>query len=106
MHLVADPPQAPYPLIIRHLSGVEVSGVYHEIAAGETVLVVFPSLPGEKGVEVNGRACAGRYELATGVEIDLLLVLGVDACHIQVVGSHPEGTVHFDPVTEPEVGAP
>lgn len=106
LHLVADPPQAPYPLIIRHMSGVDASGVYHEFAPGETVLVVFANLPGKKGVQVNGRTCVGRYELTTGVETDLLLVLGIDACQIQVVGSHAEGTVHFDPYTEPEVGAP
>ena len=106
MHLVADPPRAPYPLVIRHVSGVEASGVYHEFALGETVLVVFATLPGEKGVQVNGRACAGRYELTTGVETDLLLVLGIDACQIEVVGSHPEGTVHFDLPTEPKVGSP
>ena len=106
MHLVADPPQAPYRLIIRHMSGADPSSVFHEFGPGETVLVVFSNLPGEKGVEVNGRTCTGRYEVATGVETDLVLTLGTDECAIRVVASHPQGTLHSDPPTEPKVGQP
>jgi hypothetical protein len=80
------------------------SGVYHEFAKGETILIVFTNLPGEKGVHVNGRACDGRYMLTSGVETDLLLVLGDGTCRIEVLRSHPEGIIHSDPPTEPKVG--
>ena len=103
IHLVSEPPQAPYPVILRYLSGGSVSRVYHEFAQGETILVVFSSLPGEEGIQVNGRACEGRYTLETRVETDLLLVLGDGTCRVRVIGSHPEGAVHTDAPTEPKV---
>jgi len=103
IHLVSEPPQAPYPVILRYLSGGGVSRAYHEFAQGETMLVVFSSLPGVEGIQVNGRECEGRYTLETRVETDLVLVLGDGTCRVQVIGSHPEGAVHSDPPTDPKV---
>lgn len=105
VHLVSAPAQAPYPVVIRHMSGDDASGAYHEFVEGETILVVFSNLPGEKGVQVNGRACDGRYMLTTGFETDVLLRLGDGTCRVEVLGSHAEGSVHSDPPTEPKVGA-
>lgn len=104
VHLIAEPPQAPYPVVIRHMSGDDASGVYHEFAEGKTILIVFSNLPGQKGVQVNGQACEGRYLLSTGIETDVLLVLGDGSCRIEVIGSHAEGSVHSDAPTEPKVG--
>jgi hypothetical protein len=103
MHIQSEPPQAPESVTLRYLSP-GVSGVYHEFAQGETVLVVFSSLPGEYGVQVNGQACDGRFTIETRVETDVLLVLGAGSCRLEVLGSHPEGSVHTDPPTDPTVG--
>jgi hypothetical protein len=103
IHLISDPPQAPYPVTIRYLNGGDASGAYHDFAQGETILIVFSNLPGERGIQVNGRACEGRYTLETGVETDLLLVLGDEGCRVEVTGSHREGSVHSNAPTDPEV---
>ncbi len=90
-------------MVLRYLSGGSASRAYHEFAWGDTILVVFSSLPGEEGIQVNGQACDGRYTLQTKLETDLLLFLGDGTCRVEVVGTHPEGTVHSDPPTEPNV---
>jgi hypothetical protein len=102
--LVTDPPVAPFPVTIRYLIGGDASRAYHEFSAGERILVVFTTLPGEEGVQVNGRACEGRYTIAAGLETDVLVVLRGESCRVEVTGSHPEGLVHTDPFTKPKLG--
>jgi hypothetical protein len=88
---------------IRWLNGGSVSGVYHEFARGEAILIVSSTLPGTEGVEVNGQACQGLYTIEARVETDLLLHLDDGSCRVEVLGSHPEGAVHTDRPTDPKV---
>ena len=103
IHLVSVPAQVPYEVVIRHLRGDDASRVYHQFPAGTAILVVFATLPGELGVQLNGLACVGRYELVTRMETDVVLRLAGDRCSIDTIGRHPEGSIHTDPPTEPKV---
>jgi hypothetical protein len=103
VHIRSEPATAQEPVTLRYVLAGGVSRVYHEFALGETVLVVFSSLPGEHGLQLNGRDCDGRFTIETGVETDLLLVLGDGTCRLALIGSHLEGTVHTDPPTDPKV---
>ena len=104
IHLVSQPRQAPYPLVLRYLSpGGDVSRVYHEFSRDEDVLVIFTDLPGERGIQTNGHACEGRYMVETAVQTDLLLHLGDGTCRVEVLGPHPQGKVHRGTQAEPRV---
>jgi len=74
-------------------------GISAEIEEGDEVVSDWSDLPlpEVKWIEVNGQDCEGTFGVRARFETDLLLILTNDACHIQVLGSHPEGGSHFGP---------
>jgi hypothetical protein len=107
VRLVADPPQASIPVTVwfRDPSGTDLSTVFFEFAAGDPILIVFPSTPGNSGLQVNDDPCDGEWAIQSQVETDVILHLDEGSCRVEVVGSHPFGSVHTDPQTEPKLRA-
>ena len=98
IHLTSIPPRAPRPLSIR-IDRMGGPGISAEIEEGDEVVSDWSDLPlpEVKWIEVNGQDCEGTFGVRARFETDLLLILTNDACHIQVLGSHPEGGSHFGP---------
>lgn len=107
VHLVADPPHASIPVTVwfRDPGGTKLSTVFFEFPAGDPILIVFPSTPGSSGLQVNDDPCDGELAILSQVETDVILHLGENPCRVEVVGSHPFGSVHTDPPTEPKLRA-
>ncbi len=97
--LTAEPATAPYRLTIRVDEGGDASRRTAEFERGHQVLVHWSTLPllAEKWIEVNGRRCEGPFEIEARRETDLLLRLQDDGCQVEILGAHPEGTVHSLP---------
>jgi hypothetical protein len=51
-----------------------------------------------KWIEVNGHDCEGTFGIQARIETDLLLILTDDACRTEVLGTHPEGGPHQQPI--------
>lgn len=105
VRIVADPPQATSPVTVRfHAVGVGgASTVYFEFDTGNPILIVFPSTPGDSALQVNDVVCDGQWSIRSTIETDVRLRVDEGACHVEVTGSHPFGSVHTDPQTEPKV---
>lgn len=99
-HLTASPPLAPFELTIRADDIGGPSGRSAQFEEGEEIVVMWSTLPlpEEKWIEVNGEDCDGTFRIQARIETDLLLVLTDDGCHVQVVGSHPQGDSRHLPV--------
>lgn len=105
VHLVADPPHASIPVTVwfRDPGGTILSTVFFEFPAGDPILIVFPSTPGNSALQVNDDPCDGEWAILSQVETDVILHLAESSCRVEVVGSHPFGSVHTDPQTEPKL---
>jgi hypothetical protein len=106
VHLVGEPPQAKIPIRFRYRDPdfpLNLSTVYFDFAAGQTILIVAPSTAGVSALQMNDTPCAGLWPIRSQVETDVVLHLDGGACRVEVIGSHPFGTVHTDPQTEPQV---
>lgn len=106
VRIVAVPPQADVPITVwfRDPGGGNLSTVRFEFEAGEPILIVFPSTPGNGALQVNNLACDGQWAIGSQFETDVVLHLQRNECRTELVGSHAVGTVHDDPQTEPIVG--
>ena len=107
VHLVADLPQASLPITVwfRDPGGTNLSTVFFEFPAGDPILIVFPSTPGNSALQVNDDPCDGKWAIQSQVETDVLLHLDESLCRVEVVGSHPFGSVRADPQTESKISA-
>ncbi len=106
VHLVAEPPQANIPIRFRYRDlgfPLNLSTVYFDFAAGQTILIVAPSTPGDSALQMNETSCAGQWPIESQVETDVVLHLDGSACRVELIDSHPFGSVHTDPPTEPQV---
>lgn len=92
--MTALPPRALSALTLQYIgSDGAVSGVQDEFVVGSLVVVDRPNLPGQMGVRVNSVACEGRFSIDSGFETDVILLLGVNPCRVELVGTHPVGTM-------------
>jgi hypothetical protein len=108
VHIVSNPPQSTSPLTIRFRDPGHggVSTVSFDFAAGQRILIVFPSTPsapGNQALQVNDLPCDGTWPITSNVETDILLTFDDASCLTQVLGTHAVGAVHTDPQTEPNV---
>lgn len=108
VRIVAVPPQSPIPLRIWFRDPGfpdNLSTVRFDFAAGQRLLIVFPSTPGDNNgaLQVNTFACRGGWSITSNVETDVLLHLDDAGCTVEVVGSHVFGEVHTDPQTEAQL---
>ena len=107
VHLVADPPHAGIPVTVwfRDPGGTNLSTIFFEFPAGDLILIVFPGTLGNSALQVNDDPCDGEWAILSQVETDVILHLDEGSCRVGVVGSHPFGSVHTDPQTEPKFRA-
>jgi hypothetical protein len=108
VRIVAVPAESPFRLRIWFRDpGVpdNLSPVHFDFAAGQRLLVVFPSTPNDNGgaLQVNDFACEGGWSIRSNVETDVVLHLDDAGCTVNVLGSHAFGEVHTDPPTEAEL---
>lgn len=108
VRIVAAPPRSPIPLRIWFRDPGfpdNLSTVRFEFAAGQRILIVFPSTPGvdNGALQVNAMACHGGWSIVSEMETDVLLHLDDASCSVEVVGSHRFGDVHTDPQTEAQL---
>lgn len=95
-YMTSDPPLAPHPLSIRIDDIGGPSGRSQQFEEGDVVVVNWSTLPlpGVKWIQINGKDCDGTFGIQARFETDLLLILTEDVCHVEVLGSHPEGGPH------------
>lgn len=108
VRIVSIPPQSTVPLTIwfRDPTFGGLSTVSFDFAAGERILIVFPSMPsapGNSALQLNDIPCEGTWSITSNVETDVLLDFDEASCRTNAVGSHPVGAVHTDPQTEGNV---
>jgi hypothetical protein len=78
VHIVSNPPQSTLPLAVRFRDPDHggVSSVWFDVAPGERILIVFPSMPsapGNQSLQVNDMPCDGTWSITSNLETDLLL---------------------------------
>lgn len=106
VRIVSIPPQSGFPITIRFRDpgfAGDLSTVYFEYPPEERILLVFPSTPGNRALQVNDNPCEGGWSITSNVETDVLLHFDEASCRVDVVGSHAVGAVHTDPQTEPKL---
>jgi hypothetical protein len=105
VRIVSAPAQSSFPVTIwfRDPGFGTRSTVSFEFTAGEPILIVFPSTPGNGALQVNDNACTGWWSISSKIETDVRLQFDEASCRVDVVGTHPVGAVHTDPPTEPKI---
>lgn len=93
VHLVSNPPLAPYAVTLRVDEAGEPGGRIATFDAGDEIVVTWSTLPlpTDKWIEINGQDCEGTFEIRERFQTDVLLVLLPDgSCRIEARGMQPE----------------
>jgi hypothetical protein len=93
VHFVADPPKATTSVEVRlQMQDGSASDVASMFEVGSVIEDTAWSVPGRRGLIVNGRPCVGAFEIEGGRTSEITIRLRGDLCSVTVTAIHPQAT--------------